>query len=87
MARVSAFEAKTRFGELLERVTRGEEVVITRHDKPVARIVPEGAKRLEDVRRAVGGLRELQQRIARRSKGKGRLTDREVRSAIEEGRR
>src|SRR5262249_10232773 len=57
MATVSAFEAKTRFGELLERVTRGEEIVITRHDRPVARIVPEGAQRLEDVRRAVSGLR------------------------------
>ena len=87
MARVSAFEAKTRFGELLERVTRGEEVVITRHDKPVARIVPEGAKRLDDVRRAVAGLRELQKRIALRARGKLRLSDREVRSAIEEGRR
>ena len=28
MARVTAFEAKTRFGQLLERVVRGEEVVI-----------------------------------------------------------
>lgn len=87
MATVSAFEAKTRFGELLERVTRGEEIVITRHDKPVARIVPEGAHRIEDVRRAVGGLRELQQRIALRSKGKVKLSNREIRSAIEEGRR
>ena len=87
MATVSAFEAKTRFGELLERVTRGEEIVITRHDKPVARIVPEGAQRLEDVRRAVEGLRELQQRIARRSRGRIRLSDRDVRSAIEQGRR
>lgn len=87
MATVSAFEAKTRFGELLERVTRGEEIVITRHDKPVARIVPEGAQRLADVRRAVEGLRELQQRIALRSKGKVSLSNREVRSAIEEGRR
>jgi antitoxin (DNA-binding transcriptional repressor) of toxin-antitoxin stability system len=70
----------------LERVTRGEEIVITRHDKPVARIVPEGAQRLEDVRRAVAGLRELQQRIALR-KGRVSLSNREVRSAIEEGRR
>jgi prevent-host-death family protein len=85
-ARVTAFEAKTRFGELLERVTRGEEIVITRHDKPVARIVPEGAQRLEDVRRAVAGLRELQQRIALR-KGGVSLSNRELRSAIEEGRR
>ncbi len=73
MAKVSAFEAKTRFGELLDRVAKGEEVVITRHDKPVARLVPEGTQRLDDVRRAVEGLREL-------------LSNREVRSAIDEGR-
>ena len=84
MAKVSAFEAKTHFGELLDRVSRGEEVVITRHDKPVARLVPEGAQRLDDVRRTVEGLRELQQRIRRRSKEK--LSDLEARSAIEEGR-
>ena len=84
MAKVTAFEAKTRFGELLERVARGEEVVITRHDKPVARLIPEGGTRLDDVRRSVQGLRDLQQQIRRRSKGK--LSDREVRSAIEEGR-
>jgi prevent-host-death family protein len=84
MATVTAFEAKTRFGELLDRVSRGEEVVITRHDKPVARLVPEGSPRLDEVRRAVIGLRVLQQRIRRRSKAK--LSDRDVRSAIDEGR-
>ncbi len=84
MATVSAFKAKTHFGELLDRVSKGEEVVITRHDKPVARLVPEGRQRFADVRRAVAGLQELQQRIRRRSRVK--LTDREVRSAIEEGR-
>ena len=87
MASISAFDAKTRFGELLERVSRGEEIVITRHDKPVARIVPEGTARLADVRRAVTGLRALQARISVRAKGRARLSDREVRSAIEEGRR
>jgi prevent-host-death family protein len=85
MATVTAFEAKTRFGELLERVSRGEEVVITRHDKPVARLVPEGARRLDDVRRSVEGLRALQQRIRQRSRAK--LSDRDVREAIEHGRR
>ena len=84
MSKVTAFEAKTRFGELLERVSRGEEVVITRHDKVVARLVPEGPQRLDEVRRAVSGLRALQSRIRRRSKAK--LSDREVRAAIEEGR-
>lgn len=85
MATVTAFEAKTRFGELLERVSNGEEVVITRHDKPVARLIPEGARRQDDVRRSVEGLRDLQQRIRRRSKAT--LTDRDVRAAIEQGRR
>ncbi len=84
MSKVTAFEAKTRFGELLERVAGGEEIVITRHDKVVARLVPEGQQRLDEVRRAVSGLLELQSRIRRRSKAK--LSDREVRSAIEEGR-
>ena len=84
MATVTAFEAKTRFGELLERVSKGEEVVITRHDKAVARLIPEGARRHDDVRRSVEGLRDLQQRIRRRSKA--RLTARDVRSAIDHGR-
>jgi prevent-host-death family protein len=84
MATVTAFEAKTRFGELLDRVAKGAEVVITRHDKPVARLMPEGRPRAEDVREAVQGLRDLQQRIRKRSKV--RLSDREVRSAIEQGR-
>jgi prevent-host-death family protein len=84
MAKVSAFEAKTHFGKLLDRVARGEEIVITRHDKAVARLVPEGAQRVDEVRAAVAGLRDLQQRIRRRSKAK--LTERQVRSALEEGR-
>jgi prevent-host-death family protein len=84
VSKVTAFEAKTRFGELLERVSRGEEVVITRHEKVVARLVPEGQRRRDEVRDAVAGLRELQDRIRRRSRA--RLSDREVRSAIEEGR-
>jgi antitoxin (DNA-binding transcriptional repressor) of toxin-antitoxin stability system len=86
MAAVSAFVAKTRFGELLDRVSAGEEIVITRHDKPVARIVREGAPRLDNVRRAVEALRSLQQRIAARGPAKAKLLDRDVRAAIDEGR-
>ena len=84
MTKVTAFEAKTHFGALLDRVSKGEEVVITRHDKPVARLVPEGAQRLDDVRQAVAGLHALQQRIRRRSKAT--LSYREARSAIDKGR-
>ena len=86
MSSVTAFEAKTRFGELLDRVAKGEEVVITRHDKPVARMVPEGVPSLADVRVAVAGLRELRNEIRDRFKGKAKLSDAEVRAAIDEGR-
>lgn len=87
MSTITAFDAKTRFGELLERVARGEEIVITRHDKPVARIVPEGQQSLAQVQFAVAGLRTLRTKIQARTRGQKPLTDAEVRSAIAEGRR
>ncbi len=40
MNEVGAFEAKNTLGSLLDRVEQGEEIVITRHGKPVARLVP-----------------------------------------------
>jgi len=83
---VSSPEARKRFGELLNRVARGEEIVITRHDKPVARIVPEGRQSLDQVRRAVEDLRALREQIARR-KGFKPLSDKEIKDAINEGRR
>ncbi|HEY8873837.1 MAG TPA: type II toxin-antitoxin system prevent-host-death family antitoxin [Stellaceae bacterium] len=39
MITVGAFEAKTHLSALLERVAGGEEVVITKHGKPIARLV------------------------------------------------
>jgi prevent-host-death family protein len=40
MQEIGAFEAKNTLGTLLDRVQEGEEIVITRHGKPVARLVP-----------------------------------------------
>ena len=37
---VNVYAAKTQLSRLLERVEHGEEVVITRHGKPVAKLVP-----------------------------------------------
>jgi len=37
---VGAFEAKNTLGALLDRVEQGEEIVITRHGKAVARLAP-----------------------------------------------
>lgn len=39
-----AFEAKNTFEALLDRVEQGEEIVITRHGKPVVLLVPNAAK-------------------------------------------
>ena len=36
---VGAYEAKTHLAELLEKVEAGEEITITRHGRPVARLV------------------------------------------------
>ena len=87
MESVTALEAKTRFGQLLERVALGEEVIITRHDKPVARLVPEGRRNLESVRAAVTGLFELRREITDSNRGKTKLTAADVKSWIAEGRR
>lgn len=87
MASVTAFEAKTRFGQLLERVAQGEEVVITKHDKPVARLVPEGRASLNSVREAVEQIRQLRQRIAKRGPNKPKLSFEEFKSARDEGKK
>jgi antitoxin (DNA-binding transcriptional repressor) of toxin-antitoxin stability system len=41
MRQVGAFEAKNTLGTLLDLVEEGEEIVITRHGKPVARMIRE----------------------------------------------
>lgn len=57
-ASIGAFDAKTRLGDLLDRVEHGEAITITRRGRPVARIVPV-APEGEDSQRAAAELREL----------------------------
>ena len=40
MATISATDAEGRFRELLERVSRGEEIVVTKDGRPIARLAP-----------------------------------------------
>jgi len=49
---VGAYDAKTHFSELLERVESGEEITITKHGTPVARLVPVKKKFTAEERRA-----------------------------------
>ncbi len=39
---VGAYEAKTKLPELLDQVERGRTIVITRHARNVARLIPDG---------------------------------------------
>jgi prevent-host-death family protein len=59
MREIGAFEAKNKLGTLLDWVEKGEEVLITRRGKPIARLVPAGAAfdRVK-ARRAVAGILE-----------------------------
>ena len=79
MVRVGAFEAKTHFASLLERVARGEEIVITRHGTPVAKLVPLSADNRERRREAI-------QRLMEFAKGQT-LGDLTIRDLRDEGRR
>ena len=86
-ASITALEAKTRFGKVLDRVSRGEEIVVTRHDRPVARIIPADGSDLRGVHAAVKGLREVRRAIASRRARSPVLTDAHVKALIDEGRR
>jgi prevent-host-death family protein len=54
IATVSLYEAKTQLSHLGDRAMRGDEVLITRHGRPVARLVPARTAR---VPRKLGALR------------------------------
>jgi len=81
MTSVGSFEAKTHLPQLLERVARGETILITRHGKSVAMLVPAPA----DEKKNIG---QIIEEFKSYSKGRGctlgKLT---VREMIDEGRR
>ena len=49
---IGAYDAKSRFSEILERVAGGEEFTITRHGAPVAKLVPVKKQTTVEERRA-----------------------------------
>jgi prevent-host-death family protein len=59
METVGIYEARTRLSELIEKVGKGEEVTVTRHGVPVARIIPvDGEKKLA-VRDAIEAMKKF----------------------------
>jgi prevent-host-death family protein len=78
MREVGVYEAKTQLPRLLEEVEGGETVTITRHGKPVARLVPVKQQRrsVEEVIKDIEDFRKTH-----------RLDGISIRELIEEGRR
>lgn len=84
---VGAFEAKNTLGTLLDRVERGEEIVITRHGKPVARLVPNTwSVNQEEVRAAFERMRERARQLAKDNPGRPAFDWEELKKMRDEGR-
>ena len=78
MSEVGAFEAKTHLPKLLERVQKGERIVITKHGHPIAELIPFRNRSPEQIRAAVDSLKVFQ-----KTHSLGGIS---VREMIEEGR-
>ncbi len=76
---IALTEAKTKLSKLLDRVARGEEFIITRHDVQVARLIPAKKSSHEEVELAIQKLRELRKGL--------RVTTEEIAAWKNEGRR
>jgi prevent-host-death family protein len=79
MREIGAFEAKNKLGQLLDWVEAGEEVVITRRGRIVARLVPPRPTiDRERAREAVAAIREMRKGV--------RLRGLKIKDMIAEGR-
>lgn len=65
MREVQSSEAKAKLAEYLDAVERGETIVVTRHGKPIAHIVPAPAAENERVRQALDGIAALRKTTGR----------------------
>jgi prevent-host-death family protein len=75
---IGAYEAKTHLPALLERVARGERFTITKHGRPVARLVPVERTSPDRRREAIERLKVFRE---------GQTLDVPVKQLINQGRR
>lgn len=87
MESIGLFEAKTHLSELIARAERGEEVIITRHNKPVAKLVPINEVSPELYQQRLKLLAELQDIGRRMVERGGPITVDEILQWRDEGRR
>jgi prevent-host-death family protein len=89
MSTVPAFEAKTHFSALLDRVENGEEIVITRHGKAVAKLIAAERPASEAMSDLLQRIRARREAIAAhlRETGQAPIAANEIVGWIKEGRR
>jgi antitoxin (DNA-binding transcriptional repressor) of toxin-antitoxin stability system len=80
MRLILASDAESQLPGLLDDVERGETVVVIRDGKAIARIVPEIARRREEIERGIEMMKSVRQHTFR-------TTADEIISARDEGRR
>jgi prevent-host-death family protein len=78
MREIEASDAETHLPQLLDEVERGETLVITRHGRAIARIVPESSRRQEEIDQAIEDIKALRKRI-------GKVTLAELLTTIRDG--
>jgi prevent-host-death family protein len=78
MREIQSSEAKTHLPQLLDAVERGETIVITRHGRAIARIVPEIDQRQAETLKAMARIDAFRETMPR-------LSIAEIRSARREG--
>jgi prevent-host-death family protein len=84
MKHVGIFEAKTHLSSLLDEVEKGGEITITRHGKPVAKLVRTTDEPSADV---IAQRRAAIARLRARAKARGvTVSHEEIKSWIEDGR-
>jgi prevent-host-death family protein len=59
--KIGAFEAKTHFSQIIEKVENGADFIITKRGKPVAKIIPFEEKKMTR-KEAIEGLIEMRKR-------------------------
>lgn len=59
MQTIGAFEAKTHFSALLEQVSKGKQIIITKHGHPVAKILPITENNQEKIYQTIQQLKEF----------------------------
>jgi len=71
---IGAFEAKTHFSKILEQVERGDDFIITKRGKPVAKIAPVEQEKKMTYREAIEALREMR-KLYRGKPGEDNIKD------------